>query len=111
MGYNMNVSEKYCPKCGRLADWKTYIQKYVCTHCGWTGEVKSVFRCNDCHNFTSFEVMKYPGNDDLIYIVCKECGSVAIKHQNYLDEYTYSKLSYASANEIAHRKMAHSLNG
>ena len=88
----MNEAGKYCPMCGKLADWKTYIQKYVCTYCGWTGEVKSVFRCADCHNFSSFEVTRHPGAAKLILIICQECGSVAIKHQDYIDGYTRSKL-------------------
>lgn len=89
----MNAAQKTCPKCGKPADWKTYIQKYVCTYCGWTGEVKSVFRCADCHNFNAFEVMKHPGADELILIICKECGSVVIKHRDYIDENTYNKLA------------------
>lgn len=94
----MNVTEKHCPMCGKLADWKTYIQKYVCTYCGWTGEVKSVFRCSDCHNFSSFEVTKHPCADKLILITCKECGSVAMKHIDYIDDYTRSKLVTANEN-------------
>ena len=92
----MNVTEKICPRCGKQADWKTYIQKYVCTYCEWTGEVKSVFKCEDCHNFTSFEVTRYPGSDELIMIVCKECGSVKIKHRAFIDDFTYSKLSMSN---------------
>ena len=98
----MNVTEKHCPKCGKLADWKTYIQKYICTYCGWTGEVRSVFRCGDCHNFSSFEVTKLSGSDELILIICKECGSVTIKHRDYIDDYTYSKL--AMTNEALFRR-------
>ena len=94
----MGVTEKHCPKCGKLADWKTYIQKYVCTYCGWTGEVKSIFNCGDCHNFSSFDVLKHPGADDLILIICKECGSVAIKHRAYIDDFTYNKLSMSNGN-------------
>ena len=89
----MSVAQKHCPKCGKPADWKTYIQKYVCTYCGWTGEVKSVLSCGDCNNASSFEIMAHPGAGDLILIVCKECGSVAMKHRGYIDDNTRVKLA------------------
>ena len=92
----MSAERKICPKCGKSADWKTYIQKYVCTYCGWTGEVRSVFYCADCDNSAAFEVKNHPGADELILVICKECGSVVIKHREYIDDNTRLKLALSS---------------
>ena len=27
-----------CPKCGNIADWSSYSQKFKCNHCTWTGK-------------------------------------------------------------------------
>ena len=37
----MRESLIICPKCGHLAGWDSYFQKYVCTnegYCGWMGD-------------------------------------------------------------------------